>query len=138
MDGRKRVYHLTELKNRRRDLRKRSTSAERLLWEKIRNNQLGVKFRRQYSVTGYVVDFYCAKKKIAIELGGGVHNKPAVIKYDQYRTRYLEAFGIKILKFKNGDIYKDIEKVVESLRLSLLCMSGGFPHDKERGGVEDT
>ena len=78
MDGKKRVYHLTELKDRRRDLRKKSTEAEKLLWGRLRNSKLGVKFRRQFSVMGYVVDFYCPQHRLAIELLGSVHNTTAV------------------------------------------------------------
>ena len=102
MEDKVRVYHLTELRARRRDLRQKSTLAEKKLWEKLRNNKLGVKFHRQFSIKGYVVDFYCPKYRLAIELKGSIHNEPKVKKYDDYRKRYLESFWITILEFWRG------------------------------------
>lgn len=72
---------------------------ERLLWERLRNNKLGVKFRRQFSIMGYVVDFYCPKYRLIVELLGGVHKQNESIKYDNYRKRYLESFWMTILEF---------------------------------------
>lgn len=115
MNGRVRVYHLTELKDRRRDLRKKSTTPEKVLWEKLRNNQLGLKFRRQYSVRGYVLDFYCAKAKLGIELEGGIHRRKEQIIYDNYRKKYLEAFNIKIIYFLNEEVIEDVESVLEKI-----------------------
>ena len=125
MDDRIRVYHLTELKPRRRDLRQRSTKPEGLLWERLRNNKLGVKFRRQYSVRGYVVDFYCPKKRLVIELLGSVHKGAVAKKYDDYRREYLKAFWINILEFWNDEVEKDIEGVMSKIRSYLT--SGPSP-----------
>jgi len=61
--------------NRRRKLRGDSTESENILWSALRNNKLGVKFRRQYSVEGYVVDFYGPEKRLAIEIEGSIHDK---------------------------------------------------------------
>jgi very-short-patch-repair endonuclease len=114
-------YFNSELmKNRRRDLRKRSTEAERLLWESIRNRKVGVKFVRQYSVSGYVLDFYCAKFKIGIELNGGIHKRSDVVKYDKYRKRYIEAFGIAIVEFNNSEVEDDTEEVMEKIKKIIL------------------
>lgn len=119
MSDRVRVYHLTELKDRRRDLRRKSTTAERLLWEKLRNGRLGVKFRRQYSVRGYVIDFYCPKTRLGIELEGGVHKKKEVIVYDVYRERYLESFNVRIVKLDNEEVLKQTEEVIEKIKNRL-------------------
>ena len=110
---------MTELKPRRRDLRQKSTEAEKLLWERLRNNKLGVKFRRQFSVKGYVVDFYCPKHRLVIELLGGVHKSPRARKYDDYRRKYLEAFWMTILEFWNGEVEKDMEGVIDKIRIHL-------------------
>lgn len=107
------IYNKNDMKYRRRDLRKKMTDAEKILWEKLRNNKLGVKFRRQYSVMGYVIDFYCPEKRLAIEIDGGIHEKTS--KYDQYRTRYLEALNIKVIRFKNEEVTEDVSKVVKML-----------------------
>ncbi len=119
MEDRKRVYHLTELKPRRRDLRRKSTNAEKMLWERLRNNKLGVKFRRQFSVKGYVADFYCPKYRLIVELLGSVHKSQSARKYDDYRRKYLEAFWMTILEFWNDEVEKDIEKVVLNIRSHL-------------------
>ncbi len=117
MDNKKRVYYRTELKDRRRDLRRRSTPAEKLLWEQLRNNKLGFKFRRQYSVQGYVVDFFCSEKRLAVELLGGIHKKTK--RYDDYRKKYLEAFWIKILEFRNEEVEANMRKVLSEIKHHL-------------------
>jgi very-short-patch-repair endonuclease len=119
VDDKVRVYHLTELRNRRRDLRQKSTMTERLLWEKLRSNRLGMKFRRQFSVKGYVVDFYCSKARLAIELLGGVHKNIEAIKHDVYRKKYLESFWITVLEFENEEVEKDIVSVIEKINRCL-------------------
>ncbi len=134
MDDRMRVYHLTELKDRRRDLRQKSTKAEELLWDRIRNNQLGVKFRRQFSVRGYVVDFYCPKARLAVELLGSVHKTTSAKKYDEYRKRYLESFWMTILEFWNDEVEEDIEGVVAKIGFHLtLRRHGPLSKILERG-----
>ena len=119
MRDRVRVYHLTELKPRRRDLRQRSTQAEKLLWESLRNNKLGVKFRRQFSVRGYVVDFYCPKSRLVVELLGSVHKKEEAKKYDEHRKKYLESFWMTVLEFWNDEVEKNIEGVIAKIRFHL-------------------
>ena len=110
---------MTELKSRRRNLRQKSTKAEELLWEKLRNNKLGVKFRRQFSVRGYVVDFYCPRHRLIIELLGSVHKRADARKYDDYRRKYLEAFWMTILEFWNGEVEKDAESVIDKIKTHL-------------------
>ena len=75
-------YNKKALKERRRELRQNSTPAEKILWKLLRDSKLGAKFRRQYSVGGYVLDFYCPKLKIAIELLGSVHLSKSAKLYD--------------------------------------------------------
>ena len=74
------------MRGRRRALRQSQTKAESKLWSELRNSQIGFKFKRQQSVGPYVVDFYCCEKKLAIELDGSVHDKPANKIRDQYRS----------------------------------------------------
>lgn len=113
------IFHLNSphLKERRQELRNNAPEAEKMLWKKLKNSQLGCKFRRQYSVDGYVVDFYCPKFRLAIELDGKTHNKTQI--YDQYRTRWLNAFNIKIVRFTNQQIFGDIDKIITTIS-SLL------------------
>lgn len=103
---------------RRKQLRNNSTPQEKLLWKQLQRKKLGYKFIRQYSVDNYVVDFYCPSKRLAIELDGGIHSK--TIKYDKYRTSYLEAFSIKVLRFQNSDVDINIQSVVDKITFSLL------------------
>lgn len=115
-----RKFNIIPLKNRRRKLRQDSTLAETILWNEIRNKKLGARFIRQYSVAGYVIDFYCPRQKIGIELEGGIHNKRDVKIYDDYRKRYIQQFGIKLLFFTNDEITNDLNNVLKSISLSFL------------------
>ncbi|MEK7154813.1 MAG: endonuclease domain-containing protein [Patescibacteria group bacterium] len=111
------------LKNRRKQLRSNSTETESIFWQKLRNDKLGFKFFRQYSIDGYVVDFYCPKKRLAIEIDGGYHQKLDVKKYDSYRTRYFDAYNIKTIRFWNSDVKNNIEKVLADIKELLASPS---------------
>ena len=91
-------------------LRKESTPAERKLWSRIRNDQLGVTFRRQHAVGIYIPDFASPKAKILIELDGSQHLDQQ--EYDKERTKYFESLGYKVIRFWNNDVMKDIESVI--------------------------
>jgi adenine-specific DNA-methyltransferase len=107
-----------ELIPRRRLLRKEQTEAERRLWNAINNRQLsGVKFRRQFSVGHYILDFYCAEKKLCIELDGGQHASAG--EYDQARSEYLAGNGIRVVRFWNNDVLQNLEGVVQELSRHL-------------------
>ena len=106
-----------------RDLRKRMTNAEKVLWEKIRNKQfMGYKFLRQhplfyqyYNKTKFfVADFYCRELRIIIEVDGGIHEKQK--DYDTIRSEILETqHNLKIIRFKNADVIKNINKILIDL-----------------------
>ena len=111
------IYNKTGIKERRRELRKNQTDVERLLWKQIRNkNFFGLKFFRQYSVGAYIVDFYCPKLKLAIELDGGQHAEEGNKEYDKIRTDYLKSMGIKVMRFWNNDVIHNIEGVLEEIK----------------------
>jgi very-short-patch-repair endonuclease len=110
---------------RRRKLRKTQTEAEAKLWFNLRNKIFfNFKFRRQQSVGVYILDFYCSKKKIAIEVDGGQH--ASNFKYDEARSKYLSSVGIKVIRFWNNDVLNDINAVLEYLR--ILIESDDDPH----------
>ena len=92
------------------ELRKESTPAERKLWSKIRNDQLGVTFRRQHAVGNYIPDFCSPKAKLIIELDGSQHLEQE--EYDQERTKYLESLGYKVVRFWNNDVMNNIDGVI--------------------------
>ena len=91
-------------------LRKKSTPAERKLWSRIRDDQLGVTFRRQHAVGNYIPDFCSPKAKLIIELDGSQHLEQE--EYDEERTKYLETLGYKVIRFWNNQIMKDIDGVI--------------------------
>ena len=107
------------LKPRRQQLRNLAPDTERAIWSKLRKSQLGEKFRRQYSADGYVVDFYCPRIRLAIEIDGRQHQSAISKKYDNYRDRYLQAFNIKTLRFNNTEVVNDISLVIDRIKLSL-------------------
>ena len=105
-----------ELKDRRRELRRNQTEAEKAFWAHVRNRQFhGVRFFRQYSVGPYILDFYCSGLKLAVELDGGRHNLRENMVYDAARSDYLAANDIKVLRFWNHDVLMDIESVLARL-----------------------
>jgi leucyl-tRNA synthetase len=114
-----RIYSLVKFKERRRELRKKATAQENLLWEKLRNRKLGYKFRRQHSVGGYILDFYCKEKRLLIEIDGEIHQTKENKEYDEVRDKYFRELNFKILRFKNYEIEKDTEKVVEKIKSCL-------------------
>jgi len=117
------VFNVSGLNPRRKKLRRDATQAEKILWERLRNNQLGVKFFRQYSVEGYVIDFYCPEKRLAVEIEGEIHKRLQV--YDYYRFSLIGAYKIRILRFSNVEVFVNVGKVVEKIR--GLCNSPVTP-----------
>ena len=100
-----------------RALRKELTPAERILWAHLRNDQLGVSFRRQHPIGNYIPDFCCIKKKLIIELDGSQHLDQQA--YDDERTTYFETLGYRVIRFWNNDVTKNIEGVLETILMAL-------------------
>jgi len=89
---------------------------EQILWYWLRNNNLkGCKFRRQYGVGNFVLDFYCPKLRLGIELDGDSHFTDQAKTYDEKREQFIKLQGIKIIRFKNTDVSQNIEAVVEEI-----------------------
>ena len=99
------------------ELRKELTLAERKLWSAIRNDQLGVNFRRQHAIGKYIPDFVCIEKKLIIELDGSQHLEQT--EYDAERTKYLEAQGYKVIRFWNNDVVNRNDSVLKVILDSL-------------------
>lgn len=104
------------------ELRKELTPAERKLWALIRNDQLGVNFRRQHAIGNYIPDFVCIKKKLIIELDGGQHVEQ--VEYDAERTKYLESQGYKVIRFWNNEVLNDINGVIRNIQFALESALG--------------
>jgi len=111
-----RIYSLVKFKERRRELRKRATAQKDLLWEKLRNRKIGFKFRRQHSVGGYILDFYCKEKRLLIEIDGEIHQIKEAREYDEVRDKYFSELDFKVLRFTNSEVDKDINKVIGEIK----------------------
>jgi very-short-patch-repair endonuclease len=112
----KKVYNHPSGRNRRIYLRRTSTFAERLLWNELRGRRLnGLKFRRQYGIENYVVDFYCSDYNLAIELDGEVHTFEENIERDKLREINLILMGIKILRFTNKEVTDNMKAVLKKI-----------------------
>ncbi|VVP75364.1 endonuclease domain-containing protein [Pseudomonas fluorescens] len=99
-----------------RQLRVNQTDCEQLLWQKLRSRQIAnLKFRRQFPCPPYVLDFYCAELKLAIELDGGQHFETAGLIHDQRRTRYLNQKGIEVVRFSNLEVAQQMDDVLEQI-----------------------
>jgi very-short-patch-repair endonuclease len=97
---------------RARKLRTRMTSAEVKLWERLQDKKLsGLKFYKQAPIDRFIVDFYCPKKKLVIELDGGIHNDPEQKDYDDVREEMLLNREIRVIRFRNEKVFDDIDDV---------------------------
>ena len=105
------------------DLRNRMTPAEEVLWKLIHINEWKLKFRRQHPIWNYVADFYCHKLKLVIELDGGIHEQEEVKKYDQAREDHLKEFGLTVLRFKNEQVLKNSDEVLNEIAKIIATLS---------------
>jgi len=109
-------FYNTKLKTLSRQLRKNMTEAERLLWSKIRAKQLkGYQFYRQRIIGNYIVDFYCAKAKLVIELDGGQHYSNKGLEKDKIRDDYIKEQKLEVLRFSDRDVFENLNGVVERI-----------------------
>jgi len=110
------VFNRGSEKKKRRLLRNNMPKAELLLWSKLKGRALGgFKFRRQYGVSKFVLDFYCPELKLAIEVDGDSHFMEGAEENDMERQRIIESYGIAFLRFTNIDIYENMSAVLERI-----------------------
>jgi lipoate-protein ligase B/very-short-patch-repair endonuclease len=108
-----------DLKTFAREMRSNATDAESLIWRLVRNRQIaGAKFRRQHPIGRYILDFYCEDLQLAIELDGGQHADQ--IEHDESRSAWLEARGIRVLRFWNNDALSNAEGVLEAIYREMI------------------
>ncbi len=100
-----------KLRTAAREMRNDPTLAEERLWQELRKEQLGVKFRRQHAIEHFIVDFYAAKSALVIEVDGPIHERQ--MEYDALRQAFLESLGLRVLRFKNDDVLENIHGVLE-------------------------
>jgi cyclase len=105
-------------------LRANMTEAEKILWEELRNKKfLGLKFRRQHPISRFIVDFYCHKFNLVIELDGNIHNLPEVKARDKNRENELKEFGLTILRIKNHEITNDLNSALDKIKEAIAQIS---------------
>ena len=97
------------------------TDAERVLWEYLRREQLGYKFRRQQVIDNYIADFACLESKLIIELDGDYHLTAEQILKDRERTERLSLLGYKVIRFKNEEVIDNPETVIKQIKNILIA-----------------
>ncbi len=111
-----------------KELRRKMTPAERILWQHLRRNQLeGFHFRRQQVIDGFIVDFYCHAAGLVVEIDGDIHQKQA--EYDKERDRILAARGLRILRIPNREVFENLPDVLN--RIAEACRSLVEAQDSE-------
>jgi very-short-patch-repair endonuclease len=117
MNRENQIKNLDYLKNYRRGLRKKLTSAEAALWSLLKNRQaFGLKFRRQTSIENYIVDFYCPQYKIIIELDGESHFREEQATKDQKRDKRLKELGHKVLRYENLIVFDHPDFIFDDIK----------------------
>jgi len=125
-------YH-SDLKQKARNLRQSGILAEVVMWNNLKSGQLlNYRFRRQKPLGFYIVDFYCPKLKLVIEIDGYSHESK--IKYDQKRDKYLKELGLQILHFRDKDILHKIKDIIYGLQI-WIENNGQHPPAPLKGGM---
>jgi very-short-patch-repair endonuclease len=113
-----------------RELRHQQTEAEKAAWHLLRDRRVGLKFRRQYPIENYVVDFYCSELRLAVELDGGVHSQPSQMKKDAAKDAFLGKVGVRVLRLPNGLVTEDREGFVRKVRDAAEAVRGKMGRSK--------
>jgi very-short-patch-repair endonuclease len=107
------------LKEISKNLRRNSTEAERRLWNRLKLRHLGFAFYRQKPIGDYIVDFYCPKARLVVEVDGGQHLNAETNGNDKVRDKYMRGLGLDVLRFSNLEVMNDLDKVVEKISKNL-------------------
>lgn len=110
------IFNKIEYKQRRQTLRNNMAEPEKRLWGILRNNQLGVKFRRQHGVGHYIVDFYCPQLKLIIEVDGESHFSEDAQAYDKIRDKFMLELGLTTIRINNHDVMTNIEGIYQHIQ----------------------
>jgi very-short-patch-repair endonuclease len=113
----------------RRILRKNTTEAEKRVWIYLRKRQTcNERFLRQFSINQFVLDFYCPRLRIAIEIDGDIHfADDDIIQYDKERQKFIETLGIQFLRFNNDDVFSDLDGVMKSIEIKVKELQNPNP-----------
>ena len=108
------------LKEYARHNRREMTQSETALWQALRREFRGIKFRRQHPIGDYIADFLCLTEKLVIEVDGAYHSEPQQQQEDQWRTEFLQDKGYKVIRFTNEEVNTDIKGVIRRIKEELL------------------
>jgi len=124
------IFNRKATKKYRRKLRNFMTTPEKKFWDSVRKDRLGVRFRRQYGIGGYIADFYCPELKLVIEIDGSGHFTSEGKAYDEERTGFMNSIGIRVVRYNNSDVMYNISGVLDNLLLVIEEMRNLLPADK--------
>ena len=117
------IRYNENLKKLARQLRKKMTDSEKVLWSRLRGKQLlGVPFYRQKPIGGYVVDFYAPRTKLVVEIDGAQHLRDEALKRDRKRDQYLAGLGLEVMRFNSREVITDTDGVVEAIYRKMRAM----------------
>lgn len=118
------VYNRAKDKPKRTTLRNAMPEAEIILWSRLKNNQVhGYRFRRQYGIERFVVDFFCPSLKLAIEVDGDSHFRLGAQERDTERQKIIEQYGVRFLRFTNNDVRRNLDGVLLSIEETLTVLA---------------
>lgn len=103
-----------------RVLRSHESEAEKRLWIVLQKKFLGYKFRRQHPISFFVADFYCHELRLVIEVNGDIHNEIEQAEWDEGRSAEIEALGVKVIRFRNEEIFYDLQNVITQLERQII------------------
>ena len=113
------IFNKTEYTQRRQTLRNNMTAPEQRLWQILRNQQMGVKFRRQHGIGHYIVDFYCPEKKLVIEVAGNSHSTEEAQHYDKVREDFMLSLQITTMRFTNHDVMTNLDAIYQQIEKQI-------------------
>jgi very-short-patch-repair endonuclease len=120
-------FILPAILQRSRDLRHPLTPSEAKIWNAVRSRQLGFKIRRQQPIGRFILDFYCAEAKLAIEIDGDIHTDPDQAAYDAARTQWLEERGYAVIRFEANQVDEHLPDVLDAIREACESRSAKAP-----------
>ncbi len=121
------IFNRKNQRSTRQHLRNSVSVLERILWSKIRNQQLGVKFRQQHGIGKYVVDFYCPDFKLVVELDGDSHYQDGAQEYDQIRDEFMRGMGLRVLRFTNIEVMNNLDGVLLAIYDDIKSLTPSLP-----------
>ena len=116
-------------------LRRDMTDTEKIIWDRVCKNQLGVRIRRQHPIWKFIADFYCHEVKLVIEIDGGIHLRSENKEYDISRDIILKEFKIEILRLTNDEVINEPDLVIEKIRRTIEILKKSLVQKPNQGPI---